>query len=124
MLQLLLDENLSPVVARGLSARRPDISIASIYLWRDGALVGQPDRRILQVAVEDGLTLVTFDQRTIPSLVSEWWASGLTHAGVILVDERTISPDDFGGLIRALEALWDREQRADWTNRILFLDVP
>ena len=124
MLHLLLDENISPAVSTGLVARRPDIFITNIFEWRNGELQGQPDPHVLQAAAEAGMTLVTFDQRTILPLLIEWSASGLTHAGVLLVDERTIRSNDFGGLIRAIEALWDRECTAVWTNRTMFLDVP
>jgi hypothetical protein len=121
MLRLLLDENISYVVADGLAARRPDISIASLYRWREGAFMNRPDPVVLLAATEAGLTLVTFDQQTILPLVSEWGADGPEHAGVVFIDQRTVASHDFGGLIRALERLWDRERDADWTNRIDFL---
>jgi hypothetical protein len=124
MLQLLLDENISPVVADGLTARRPDIRITSLYTWLGGGLLGQADPVVLQAAAQDGLTGVTYDVTTIRPLIYEWAALGIEHAGVILVDKRTISSRDFGGLIRAIEALWDRECTAVWTNRTMFLDVP
>ena len=65
MLDLLLDENISPVVAEQVSIRRPDISIQSIFRWRGGTLTNESDRLVLQAAAEDGLTLVTYDQSTM-----------------------------------------------------------
>lgn len=121
MLRLLLDENISPVVADGVTSRRPEISITSVHRWRNGRLVGQPDSRVLQVATAEGLTLVTFDLSTIRPLLDEWRALGLSHGGVIFVDDRTVRSHDFGGLIRALEAQWDHEHTAEWVNRIAFL---
>ena len=121
---LLLDENVSHVVASQVSNRRPDIHIESIFFWRAGALTHTLDDLVLQAATEDGLTLVTYDLRTIPSLVMEWAASGISHAGIVYVDERTIRSDDFGQLVRALERLWDREHDQDWTNRTHFLERP
>ena len=38
MLRLILDEQISYVVSDGLTARRPDISITSVYRWRNGVL--------------------------------------------------------------------------------------
>ena len=121
MVALLLDEDISPVVVDGLVARRPSIDIQSVYFWRKGGLKGQPDHVLLQSAAQDKLTLVTYDVSTIRPLVDEWRAIGLSHAGVLFVNKRTIRSSDFGGLIRALELFWEREQFADWTNRVEFL---
>jgi hypothetical protein len=124
MLGLLLDEHISPVVADQLRARSPSVPIHSIHQWRSGALCGMPDDRVLAAAAEEGLTLVTYDVTTIPPLLTEWAMEGRSHAGVILVDQRTIRPDDFGRLIRALALLWEGEHGLDWTNRSTFLDGP
>ena len=43
------------------------------------------------------------------------------HKGVIFVDDRTIAPNDFGGIVRALDQLWEKENDADWTNRVIYL---
>jgi hypothetical protein len=124
MLIPLLDENISPAVARQITIRRPEIGIQSIFEWRGGTLLRQPDHLVLQAATEDGLTLVTYDLKTIRPLVAEWAASGITHAGVIFVDERTVQSNNFGLLIQAIERLWDREHHLTWTNRTRFIDRP
>jgi hypothetical protein len=49
-----------------------------------------------------GLTLVTYDQRTIPALLHRWAESGQCHAGIVFVDERTVAPNDFPLLARSL----------------------
>ena len=124
MLTPLLDENISPAVSRQITIRRPEIRMQSIFEWRGGTLLSQPDRLVLQMATADGLTLVTYDLKTVRPLVREWAASGIAHAGVIFVDERTIPSDNFGQLIRAIERLWDREHHLPWTNRTKFLERP
>ena len=124
MLSLILDEQISPVVATQTTNRRPDISIQSIFHWRGGGLLTQRDQLILQAAAEDRLTLVTYDVTTIRPLVRDWTAAGLIHEGVIFVHERTIRSRDFGSLIRAIERLWDTERQANWTNRVHFLRAP
>jgi hypothetical protein len=40
---------------------------------------------------------------------------------VIFVDEKTISPADIGGLVRALILLVDEARGMDWTNQVYFL---
>jgi hypothetical protein len=38
---------------------------------------------------------------------------------VIFVDDKTLSPSDFGSLIRALQKLWEETVEWDWGNRIV-----
>ena len=80
MLTPLLDENISAVIARQINTRRPEIRMQSVFQWRGGTLLHQPDRLVLQAAAEDGLTLVTYDVHTIRPLTAEWAVSGTTHA--------------------------------------------
>jgi len=89
--------------------------------WENGEFLGRDDSASLQQAGTQGLTLVTYDRRTIPPLLKAWAEEGRNHAGVIFVDEKTISPADVGGLVRALANLFHEAADCDWTNRICFL---
>jgi hypothetical protein len=51
----------------------------------------------------------------------EWAEAGTSHGGVIFVDQRTLAPNDSGGLIRALVRVWEELGALDWTDRVLFL---
>ncbi len=121
MLKLLLDEHVSPSVAAGLRRRDRTLVVRSMPEWEDGCFLGQEDDVCLREAALQGFTLVTYDRRTIPPLLKIWAEQGRRHAGVIFVDEKTISPADIGGLIRALSALGKEARRWDWTDRICFL---
>lgn len=121
MLALLLDEQISPVVARQLAGHQLGLRVETVHRWRQGELLSKPDWLVLQAATDEQLTLVTYDLKTIPPILVEWGGLGISHAGVILIDERTIATDDFGGLIRALTLLWQRERHANWTDRMLYL---
>jgi hypothetical protein len=103
--------------------RRRDrtLLIRSMVDWEDGNFLGQDDSTCLQQAAAQALTLVTYDRRTIPPLLKTWAEQGRTHAGVIFVDEKTISPADIGGLVRALAMLVKEAGAWDWTDRICFL---
>lgn len=68
-----------------------------------------------------GLTFVTYDRRTIPPLLKSWMEQGRHHAGEVFVDEKTFSPADIGGLVRALTELAQAAGKWDWTDRICFL---
>ena len=65
-LRLLLDENMSQVVAEQVMHHQPAMSVESVYTWRGGVFKGQSDRALLVAAGSEGLTLVTYDQKTIP----------------------------------------------------------
>jgi uncharacterized protein DUF5615 len=121
VLRLLLDEHLSPTVAEQIVALRPEIAVISLRNWESGVYLEAPDEVILAAAREEALTLVTYDQRTIPPLLKGWGEQGISHAGVVIVDERTIASHDFGGLIRALCQLWDAQGQWDWTDRVVYL---
>jgi len=121
MLKLLLDEHISPDVANGLRRRNRAMEIRYMVEWEDGYFLGQEDSVCLREAAVQGLTLVTYDRRTIPPLLKTWAEEGRTHGGVVFVDERTISPADIGGLVWGLTRLAREAGNWDWTNRICFL---
>src|SRR5262245_1380667 len=120
-LSLLTDEQISPLVAEQVRAKRPEIPIASVSTWRAGALLGALDDHLLRAAAEDGLTLVTYDRVSIPPLLTEWGSNGEEHAGVIFIDERTIAQADLGGQVLALIAHRDQTHDWEWRNVIAFL---
>jgi hypothetical protein len=121
MLKLLLDEHISPDVADGLRRRNPSLVIHSMTEWEEGSFLGKDDSACLLEAAAQGLTLVTYDRRTIPPLLKVWAEEGRRHAGVIFVDEKTISPADIGGHVRALLRLSKETGKWDWTDRVCFL---
>jgi len=121
MLKFLLDEHISPDVANGLRRRNRAIEIRYMVEWEDGYFLGQEDSAYLREAATQGLTLVTYDRRTIPPLLKTWAEEERTHGGVVFVDEKTISPADIGGLVWALTRLARETGNWDWTNRIYFL---
>jgi hypothetical protein len=121
MLRLLLDEHLSPDVAEGLRRANKNVVVYCLAQWEGGRFMGLADDSLLREAAAQGLTLVTYDRKTIPPLLKTWAEAGRDHGGVIFADEKTISPSDIGGLIRALQKLFQETARWNWTNRICFL---
>ena len=121
MLKLLLDEHVSPDVADGLRRRNPSLAVYSMAEWEDGNFLGQEDSACLLQASAQRMTLVTYDRRTIPLLLKTWAEEGRKHGGVIFVDEKTVSPANVGGLVRALSQLCKETGRWDWTDRVFFL---
>ena len=121
MLKLLLDEHISPSVAEGLRRHHRLLTVHFMAGWEDGEFLGRDDAACLEHAAVEGLTLVTYDLRTIPPLLKAWAEEERDHGGVIFIDEKTISPADIGGQVRALSKLVREAAKWDWTNRVCFL---
>jgi hypothetical protein len=121
MLKLLLDEHISLAVAEGLRRRNRQLVVFSMAEWEDGEFLGEEDSACLSQAATQGLTLVTYDRRTIPLLLKTWGEEQRKHGGVIFVDDRTISPSDARGLIQSLTDLSRKTAKWAWTDRVCFL---
>ncbi len=121
MLKLLLDEHISPEVAKGVQRRHRALIIHTMVQWEEGDFLGKEDAVCLLEAAKQDLTLVTYDRRTIPPLLKRWAEEERSHGGVIFVDEKTIAPSDIGGLVHALISLVTETKETDWTNRVYFL---
>lgn len=121
MLSFLLDEQISPEIAKQISAKRPDISIYSIHIWQQGHYLGVADEIILKAASVEKLTFITYDQQTIPPILIEWGQANIHHAGIVFIDYRSIALNHFGKLIKAIVWLWDNQNQADWSDRIIYL---
>lgn len=121
MLRLLLDEHISPKVASDVQRRNRSLIIYSMVHWERGNFLGKEDSVCLLEAARQRLTLVTYDRRTIPPLLKLWAEEERSHGGVIFVDEKTISPADIGGLVRAVFSLAGEAGEMDWTNQVYFL---
>lgn len=120
----LTDEHVSPAIAREARQKCPGIVIISIHEWRDGCFLGSQDSVFLPEASKEGLTFVSYDQKTIRPLLKSWAETGIHHTGFVFVDEKTIAPQDFGRLIGSLCRLWRSERRASWENRVIYLVSP
>jgi hypothetical protein len=120
-MKLLLDEHVPRAVAVGLRRRSRRLVVHAMNEWEGGNFLGQEDAACLREAAAQGLTLVTYDRRTIPPLLKIWAEEGRSHGGIIFVDEKTISQADIGGLILSLSRLAKEAGDWDWANRIVFL---
>ena len=121
MLAFLIDEQISHVIMEQLRSKRPDIRIESVQLWRKADLRGKADELVLAAAHEEGLTLVTYDQKTIPPILMELALREEHHSGVIFLDRNTIASDNVGALVKALIAFHDQYQSLPWEDLVMFL---
>jgi hypothetical protein len=118
-MRLRLDTHLPLSLAGEL--RRREIDVEHLSEWHAGYLRNALDKDVLKVAVVDSRVFVTYDLRTIPSLLGKWAADGKHHSGIILIDDKTIRPDDVGALLGALLLTIKRWGDDDWKNRVIFL---
>ena len=121
MLAFLTDEHISHVVAEQVQKKRANIRIESVLQWRNGTLRQTADDLILAAAQEERLTLVTYDQKTIPPILVELAMNDGHHSGVVFVDRNSLSSENIGGLVQALIALYDQHHHLDWTDTVMFL---
>ena len=121
MLSFLLDEQISPEIAKQITKKRVDIEIFTLYTWQKGYYLGVSDEVILKAAAKEELTFITYDQKTIPPILFEWGQANINHAGVVFIDYRSITPNNFGALVRAIIWLWDTQNQENWQNRIVYL---
>jgi predicted nuclease of predicted toxin-antitoxin system len=98
--RLLLDEHLSPVVADGLRRRGIDaLAVAA------SPLAGGTDPEIWAAALRERRTIVTFDVADFVALLDRSIRAGAPSPPLVLVDSRSLPPEDFAGLVDALAAL-------------------
>jgi hypothetical protein len=121
VLRLLLDEHISPTVAREVTIKCAGLDILPLRAWHDGQLLGAPDAEWLPLAFREGWTLVTYDRASITPLLRTRTQASQDHGGIIFIDDRTIAQRDLGGIVRALCALWRASGKDDWKNRVEFL---
>ena len=120
-MKLLLDYHIKKATVPALKRRCPELDVAHIADWRDGALRAAEDADILVACFEERRLFVTYDQRTIPGLLRRWAAEDISHAGVIFGDSDSVPANDPGTVAAALSALVEEISSSDMTNGVRYL---
>jgi hypothetical protein len=98
----LLDEQLSPLIARILRERGLDVVSAA----ERSDLVEAPDREVIDMATREQRAVVTNDIKDFRPLAAERLVDGRGHAGLIFLPaSRSRSRDATGALADAIEAV-------------------
>jgi hypothetical protein len=121
MLKLLLNEEISPSVARILRRGGSEIQVAALVEWEDGNFVGKDTADLLREAADQEWTLVTYDRLKVPPTLKAWAEEECLHGGVIFVDEEVFPPAETGALIAALNRVCREAANWEWTNSALWL---
>jgi hypothetical protein len=114
----MLDEHVSPVVARQLRRRGHDV----VALVERPDLRGSDDAVVLAIAAREVRALVTADAgfRAMATRASAW---GDGHAGVVMISRAfRARPVSIGPLVQALDALLRRSPAEDaLADRVIWL---
>lgn len=109
-LSLLLDEHLSPEIARQLRAKGYDV----IAVGERADLKGRPDRVHFASLPDQQRAIVTRDVGDFRPLLAAALRRGTPTYGVVYVPDRfPLSRAGIGRLVRALTALLDTDSEAD-----------
>lgn len=103
-MRLLLDEQLSPVVAQQLRKRGHDVvGVAEV------GMAGSEDDAVLRYAMDNKRTLVTSDIRDFRALHARSLTLGTAHYGIVLVPHRyRLRRAGIGALVKDLDSLLAR----------------
>lgn len=104
-MKFLLDVHIKKAAVVALKRRVLSIYVVHLADWRGGAFRGADDAEILRACFEENRVLVTYDQRTIPSLLRLWAAEERQHAGVIFGDQDSVPANQPGVVAGALAKL-------------------
>lgn len=121
MLRLLLDENISPEIARQLARKAPGFTIIPMREWQNGRFMGVDDSVWIPELIRDKYTLVTYDRASIAPYLRQLADQGQDHAGIIFIDHKSIPQGNFGLIVKALLYIWKNESKATWKNRVIYL---
>ena len=123
-MRLLLDDHVKKATVGALQRRCPGLDVVHLAAWQAGAYRTAEDELILRACFEEGRSLVSYDQRTIPDLLRRWAAEERPHAGVIFGDSNTVPANDPGAVARALAALVQEFSSSEMINTVLYLRPP
>lgn len=101
-MKALLDEQLSPLIARLLRERGLDVVAAA----ERSELIEASDREVFDTATREQRAVVTNDIKDFRPIAAERLADGRGHAGLVLLPaSRSRSRNAAGALADAIEAL-------------------
>ena len=116
-MRLLLDAHVSGKrIGKACREKGHDVLSAD-----DPSLEGWDDVDLLALAAEQGRILVTSNVKDFWPLAREWAAEGHSHAGLIFLSS-TVRHENFGAIIRGVQALLEETGQDDWTDRARFVE--
>lgn len=121
-MRLLLDEQISHVIAEQLRSRGFDV----VAVDERSDLRGLSDHSLLEWASSEGRAVVSNDIRHFSSIATAWAQEGRAHWGIVFSVDRRLSRarGAFGAYVRALDSLLRRVPDDDGLrDRIVWLSA-
>lgn len=88
------------------------------FRWREGGVVGLPDREVMGIAADSGRILVSHDRKTMPAHLSRFRETR-SSAGIIIV----LQDLDIGAAIEDLLLIWAATDSQEWLNHLGFIPL-
>jgi len=123
-MRLLLDGHIPRAVGDALCKRYPGLDAQHLAKWRGGDLLASEDADVLLACAEEDRVWVTYDLATVPDLLRRFAEEERDHAGVFLVDDATIPPENIGALATALASLIEEIGEEGTRNIVRFVRRP
>jgi hypothetical protein len=117
MIRFLADENFDGRIVRGLLARKHDLDLDRV---QDLGLMGASDEKLLEWATDNDRIVLTHDNRTMPSHVSDRLNGGLSIPGVLIVDD--LAP--IGICIEELLIIYECSLADEWKDIVFYIPTP
>jgi hypothetical protein len=115
----LLDENIPPAVAEAIRIADPAITLLQVGHEPDAPVKGTLDPELLVFAENHGLTLVTFDKRSMTGHVVNHLVVDRHTWGVLIFPKG--NQLSAGKVAEELLIIWACSQKEEWIDQIVFL---
>ena len=114
MLKLLIDQNLSHNILRGLMRRVPRLDVVTAF---EIGMSKATDPELLVWASKAGRIIITHDRKTMPAHAADLMSKGVSIAGIFIVLRRL----PLHQVIEDLELMITSSDNDEWINVIRYL---
>jgi predicted nuclease of predicted toxin-antitoxin system len=112
----MADEDLSGHLIRGVVRLLPELDLVRV---QDIGLLSASDANILEVAADDGRTLLTHDAKTMPEQAYDRVRSGKPMPGVIVCPQNLA----IGDAVYDVALLAECSEEGEWENKVVYLPI-
>jgi hypothetical protein len=116
-IRFLADEDLRTGIILGLRSREPTIDILDV---KTAGFRGMKDPALLELAAQQGRSLITHDRETMTHYFRERVATGKSTPGLFVVSQQLSA---IGEIIEWLLLAWTASQAEEWHDQIVYVPL-